>query len=197
MGNCKSLTSSSSFNITRHNNKKVIKNATISLTEFSDISLEELNQNPDNLDYLNSINHEDIKKLPAFVAPITSGKVIKVYDGDTITIASKIPGLKDSPVYKFSVRLNGIDTPEMRTKNEEEKQVAQMAQKALSDKIMDKNIFLKEVKTEKYGRLLAELYLGDLHINKWMLDQRYAIAYGGGTKTIPNSWLAYLNDGII
>ena len=139
----------------------------------------------------------DIKKLSTFIPPIHKGRVIKVYDGDTITIASRVPGLKDSPIYKFSVRLNGIDTPEMRTKNEEEKQVAKMAQKALSDKIMGKMILLKDVKTEKYGRLLAELYLNNEHLNKWLLDERYAIAYDGGTKVIPKSWLAYFNDGVI
>ena len=139
----------------------------------------------------------NIKSLPPFIPPVQSGRVIKVYDGDTITIATRIPGLKASPIYKLSVRLNGIDTPEMRTKNEEEKMVARMAQVALSNKIMNKMIILKDVKTEKYGRLLAELYLGDEHINKWLLDNRYAIQYGGGTKVIPKSWLLYHKEGII
>ena len=47
----------------------------------------------------------NIKELENFVPPINSGRVIKVYDGDTITIASKVPGLKNSSVYKFSIRL--------------------------------------------------------------------------------------------
>ena len=139
----------------------------------------------------------DIKKLPAFVAPVTCGTVIKVYDGDTITIASKVPGLANSLMYKFSVRLNGFDSPEMRTKCEDEKCVAIMAQKALSEKIMGKVVQLKQVKTEKYGRLLCEVYLGELHLNKWMLDNRYGIAYGGATKIIPKSWQAYHKDGTI
>ena len=63
----------------------------------------------------------DPKSLDSFVPPVNSGRVIKVYDGDTITIASKVPGLKNSPIYKFSVRLNGIDTPEIKGKNEDEK----------------------------------------------------------------------------
>ena len=46
----------------------------------------------------------------AFVPPVTSGKVIKVYDGDTITIATKLP-INKSPIYKFQVRLTGIDSP--------------------------------------------------------------------------------------
>ena len=56
------------------------------------------------------------KDLPLFIPPLKTGKVIKVYDGDTITIASRVPGLYNSPIYKFSVRLNGIDSPEMKGK---------------------------------------------------------------------------------
>lgn len=50
-----------------------------------------------------------------FKFPVPSGKVIKVYDGDTITIASKMP-YDNSPLYRFHVRLNGIDTPEIKGK---------------------------------------------------------------------------------
>ena len=69
----------------------------------------------------------------------------KVYDGDTITIASKVPGLLDSPIYKFSVRLNGIDTPEIKGRNEEEKSIAVKARDALSGLIMGKDILLKNL----------------------------------------------------
>ena len=137
----------------------------------------------------------DIKKLPTFVPPVTAGRVIKVYDGDTITIASRVPGLKDSAYYKFSVRMNGYDSPEMKTKNDEEREVAKLAQAVLADKILNRDVTLRDVRLEKYGRLLCEVYLGDLHLNKWMMDNRYGIAYGGGTKLIPKSWKAYLKDG--
>uniref|UniRef100_A0A6C0BXJ5 Uncharacterized protein n=1 Tax=viral metagenome TaxID=1070528 RepID=A0A6C0BXJ5_9ZZZZ len=49
----------------------------------------------------------DPKALPNFIPPITEGRVIKCYDGDTITIAAFLP-YKASPLYKFSVRLAGI-----------------------------------------------------------------------------------------
>ena len=137
------------------------------------------------------------KDLNHFVPPVNSGRVIKVYDGDTITIASKVPGLKNSPIYKFSVRLNGIDTPEIKGKNADEKEIAQKARDALSEKIMGKDIFLKDVQTEKYGRLLCEIYLNKEHLNKWMIDQRYALAYDGGTKVIPKSWKNYHEKNII
>jgi endonuclease YncB( thermonuclease family) len=58
-----------------------------------------------------------------FKVPITEGYVLKVYDGDTITIASKLP-FENSPIYRFSVRLAGIDTPEIKGKTEKEKHMA-------------------------------------------------------------------------
>jgi micrococcal nuclease len=137
------------------------------------------------------------KDLPLFVPPLHCGKVIKVYDGDTITIASKVPGLTNSPIYKFSVRLNGIDTPEMKTHNNDEKEVAIKARDALSERIMGKVIRLENVQTEKYGRILCEIYFGETHMNKWLIDERYALAYDGGTKIIPKSWKKYHENGEI
>ena len=137
------------------------------------------------------------KDLPLFVPPLKTGKVIKVYDGDTITIASKVPGLYNSPIYKFSVRLNGIDTPEMRTKDEDEKEIATLARDALSEKIMGKEIRLENIKTEKYGRVLCDIYLAQIHLNQWLIDEKYALPYDGGTKVIPKSWKKYHKTGEI
>jgi len=50
-----------------------------------------------------------------FTFPIKGGRVIKCYDADTITIASKLP-YKESPLYRLSVRLSGIDAPEIKGK---------------------------------------------------------------------------------
>ena len=134
------------------------------------------------------IKYEDT--IP-FVFPITCGQVIKVYDGDTITIASKMP-YDNSPMYRFSVRLNGIDTPEIKGKTEDEKSMALEARNKLSELIMNKQVFLKNVASEKYGRILADVYLDDtIHINQWMIDNRYAVKYDGGTKHIPESWVQY------
>ncbi len=131
-----------------------------------------------------------------FKFPINGGQVIKVYDGDTITIASKLP-YDESPLYRLSVRLNGIDTPEIKGKTADEKQAAKDARDALAGLIMNKQIRLENVESEKYGRILADVYLGDLHINKWLIDNRYAVAYDGGTKQRPDNWLEYRKSKII
>ena len=125
-----------------------------------------------------------------FVPPVKEGMVIKVYDGDTITIAAKLP-YKSSPLYRFSVRLNGIDTPELKTSNPVEKRVAVLARDALAEKILNKKITLTDVKTEKYGRILAIVNSNGLNINKWMIQQRFAVEYDGGTKKSPDNWEDY------
>ena len=117
-----------------------------------------------------------------FVPPITEGDVIHVYDGDTITIVSKLP-YDASPLYRFQVRLAGIDTAEIKGKTEKERELAQEAKSALQKLILNKVVVLKNLKTEKYGRVLADVYLGDLHVNQWLLDNKYAVQYSGGTKT--------------
>jgi endonuclease YncB( thermonuclease family) len=74
-----------------------------------------------------------------FTFPIKGGRVIKVYDADTITIASKLP-YDESPMYRLSVRLNGIDTPEMKGKgvSDEEKEAARLARDFVSNLVLNK-----------------------------------------------------------
>jgi len=121
-----------------------------------------------------------------FQPDLKIGKVIKVYDGDSITIAAK--PYENYPIYRFSVRLSGIDTPELRTRNENEKKHAIIARDALSEKILDKIVTLKNVESEKYGRVLADVYLGDENICEWMVANNYGVQYGGKTKVKPKEW---------
>jgi len=131
-----------------------------------------------------------------FTFPVEGGRVIKVYDGDTITIASKMP-FKTSPIYRFQVRFNGIDTPEMKGNgiNEDEKIAAHQAQKFVSNLILNKYVTLKNVKNEKYGRILADVYIEDIHINEVLIKEKYAVHYDGTTKKSPISWLKYRITG--
>jgi endonuclease YncB( thermonuclease family) len=115
------------------------------------------------------------------------GKVIKVYDGDTITIASKLLNT-DNPIYRFSVRLNGIDSAEIKGKTANEKRIAIEARDKLHELVFGKMIHLKNISTEKYGRILADVYLDELHVNQWMLDNNLAVKYDGGTKHRPIEW---------
>jgi len=135
----------------------------------------------------NDILNADWLNTKPFVPPVTEGKVIKVYDGDTITIAAKLP-YANSPVYKFSVRLSGIDCPEIKSHTDKEKEMAKQARDALNERIHGKMVSLKNVSTEKYGRLLADVYIDGECLNTWMLVNKYAIKYNGGTKNKPIEW---------
>lgn len=130
-----------------------------------------------------------------FIVPLNSGFVIKVYDGDTITIASKLPLHNCNDIFRFSVRLNAIDAPEIRSKNKDEREVALEAKNILSNKILHKYVELKNIKTEKYGRLLADIYLNNENINMWLVKNRYAVLYDGGKKITPKSWKKYKISG--
>ena len=154
-------------------------------------------KNNDNINIMNeyesNIKWEDTVE---FTFPIKGGKVIKVYDGDTITIASKLP-YDSSPLYRLSVRLNGIDTPEIKGKgiSEEEKHEAILAREFVSKLILNKFVRLENIETEKYGRILADVYIDKIHLNELLIKERYAVKYDGGTKKKPISWLKYRLTG--
>ena len=131
-----------------------------------------------------------------FVPPISYGKVVKVYDGDTITVATPLDNTR-APIYRFSVRLRGIDSPEIRGSSLKEKAAALAARDALSAKVLNQMVFLQNIDTEKYGRVLADVYLEEpgsgsglskgpgaekQSISEWMLENYYAVAYDGGAK---------------
>ena len=131
-----------------------------------------------------------------FTFPITGGRVIKVYDADTITIASKLP-YDASPIYRLSVRLNGIDAPEIKGKgiSDEEKEAAKIAREFVYNLVFNKFVRLENIQSEKYGRILADVYVGDIHLNELLVKERYAVKYDGGTKKKPESWRRYKLTG--
>ena len=93
---------------------------------------------------------------------------------------------------KERVRIAGVDTPEKRTRDLEEKALGLDAtywmKKQLEDTIAgDEELIIRtELKggTGKYGRLLGWLYVGDstLSLNEQMITEGYAWSYDGGTK---------------
>jgi len=93
---------------------------------------------------------------------------------------------------KERVRVAGVDTPEKRTKDEEEKSLGYDATHWLEERLKgaiegDDDLVIR---TElvggvgKYGRLLGWLYIGDadVSLNEQMIEEGYAWAYDGGTK---------------
>ena len=110
-------------------------------------------------------------------------------DGDTIDVTLD---LGFNLTKKERVRIAGVDTPEKRTRNLEEKELGIDATNWLKDKIKDTLTGDDEltIRTElvggvgKYGRLLGWLYVGDddYSLNEQMITEGYAWPYDGGTK---------------
>jgi micrococcal nuclease len=110
-----------------------------------------------------------------FVPDVKEALVIKVYDGDTFTIGFRQP-YSDKP-FRIPVRLLGIDTPEMKTKNTSMKAKAKASKDFLSSLIMNKTVSLNDTSMDKYGRLLANVYCEGVFVNQAMLDKDFAVVY--------------------
>jgi len=118
-------------------------------------------------------------------------KINRVVDGDTIDVTIDL----GFDLYKKErVRVAGVDTPEKRTKNLEEKALGLDATAWLKVKLEetikgDEELLIRtELKggVGKYGRLLGWLYVGDsdVSLNEQMITEGYAHAYDGGTKNM-------------
>ena len=114
------------------------------------------------------------------------GKVVSVYDGDTIKIVFPL----HDKLYKWNCRLGRVDTPELRTKNELEKKFGYEVRDKLREKILNKLVNVKCGDFDKYGRLLTEIYIENESVNQWLIDNEYAFEYDGGTK---KDWEEFLN----
>lgn len=114
-------------------------------------------------------------------------KVIDVYDGDTVTIIFRF----ENEFYKKKMRLNGIDTPEIRTKDIKEKRIAKEAKNYLSELINNKIVWIKFDDWDKYGRLLGTIYLDNTekeNVNEKLIKSGYAYKYTGGKKLKFTDW---------
>lgn len=139
-----------------------------------------------------TIDTVEYSSTTPFLANITSGRVVKVYDGDTITVATNVVNEITSDIfYRFSVRIRGVDCPEIRSKSDSEKECSKIARKAVLDTVYHKIVTLENVSYDKYGRILADVSIGDISISKMLIDKRLGVPYNGGSKNPPSDWMRY------
>lgn len=118
-------------------------------------------------------------------------KVVSVYDGDTLTAIFRLNPA--SPPLKYSVRLTGIDTPEMKppksTPNREALiTLAKSARDFIITRTTGQLVMLDLQGLDKYGRVLARVYLTPTPdpaycINDMLIQAGLAKPYAGGTKS--------------
>lgn len=109
-------------------------------------------------------------------------EVTRVVDGDTVDVDID---LGFGMVYKKQrVRMMGIDTPESRTRNLEEKYYGKLSKAHLQKILSEGNIQLLSHDKGKFGRILGELFIGDsvYSVNQQMIDEHHAVPYFGQSK---------------
>ena len=114
-------------------------------------------------------------------------KVIKIIDGDTIDVDIQL-GF-NVILNKQRVRLNGIDTPESRTRDLEEKARGLLSKSFLKDLTpIGSTITLQSLKRGKFGRILGVIWKEgddwtfDDTINQLMINNHHAVPYKGQSK---------------
>lgn len=108
-------------------------------------------------------------------------EVKRIVDGDTVDV---VIDLGFDIHYSSRVRLYGIDTPESRTRNKDEKVRGLMSKKYLTDALSKGQVVIKTHKDKKgkFGRVLGEMYVADKNINLMMVDDNLAVKYKGQNK---------------
>lgn len=151
----------------------------------------------------------NLKDIPSFIPQLEEGRVLKIYDGDTITIAAKPKNVIGGP-YKYSIRILGIDTPEIKPKiprgveEDSPEYISYLAEKEVAKIARDQLVFiyknmvrLENVKPDKYGgRYLADVYYDDIKISDWLIKKRLAVEYDGGTKNPPSNWKDFYENNV-
>ena len=110
-------------------------------------------------------------------------KIRRIVDGDTVDVDIDL-GF-DMILSKQRIRLYGIDTPESRTRDKEEKFYGKLSAKFLKEQCKNSSeIFLKTYldKKGKFGRILGEFIVDGVNINKLMIEKYMAVEYYGQSK---------------
>ncbi len=117
--------------------------------------------------------------------------LVKIIDGDTIDVDLD---LGFSVVLKKQrIRLHGINTPESRTRDLEEKRAGLAAKARLRELLEGANLLVVKTAIDKkargkYGRILGTVFADDTNVNSLLVDEGYAIVYDGGTKNKTKWW---------
>jgi len=112
-----------------------------------------------------------------------SVRYIKNHDGDTITV--DIAAVDPILGHGITVRVNGVDTPEMTSKSACTKRLAVKAREVVAAKLKAaKQIALRNPGRDKYFRILADVEIDGEKLSKTLLDLKLARPYSGGTKSL-------------
>ena len=107
--------------------------------------------------------------LPAATRTV-SGKVVRVADGDTITVAARDRGA-------LKVRLYGIDAPEVRHEDAPGQRFGREARQALKALTLGRRVQVNVVEVDTHGRAVGVVYEAGVNVNLAMIREGWAWAY--------------------
>jgi len=145
---------------------------------------------------LNSIDPAQISNLPR-KGMMTKCKIVNIHDGDTVTIVYMIG--KGVP-FKINLRLEGIDAPELGSKNNLEKRCAKTVSKWLASKLSRQRYWwVIPKKWDKYGgRIIGALYAHPDPLSESVCDEMInrglVVPYNGGKK---EAWTSSILKNIL
>lgn len=105
--------------------------------------------------------------------------VDRIVDGDTVDIVVDL-GFKVH--FKVRVRMHGINAPESRTRDKDEKIRGLAAKERLEQLLDNKDIVVKSHGVGKFGRCLGTLYANGTDVNAQLISEGHAVAYYGGKR---------------
>lgn len=106
---------------------------------------------------------------------------LKNYDGDTLRV--RIPGVHPMIGQNMSIRLRGVDTPEIRTRDDCEKRAALKAKSFVEERLSKaQRIDLHDVGRGKYFRFVAQVEVDGEDLSELLLNHGLALPYQGKTK---------------
>lgn len=166
------LSSCKNKNKNKNNNKKEKEKENQSIALPSDPAIDMVDL--DGKTYLKYIMNYD--SIPYYIPQIRYAKVTDVRQNYTIVVAARFPN-NDSPVHRFPIKLKHVDKEDrylFKTFGDFESNLDTRAMDALIPLICSNIVELKNI--ENYGRgvLYADVYCGEIYVNKWLVDKKLA-----------------------
>ena len=122
---------------------------------------------------------------------VNVSKLVSVYDGDTFKVnINSYPSIVGK---KISIRVRGIDTPELRTRKKCEKLLGYKAKEIAKELLLNSKVIeLRNIKRGKYFRIVADVYLdNNVSYASELLKSGLAVPYDGGHKS--KVWCSKIN----
>jgi micrococcal nuclease len=118
-------------------------------------------------------NQTDATEMFSLKGIITLAKVVEVIDGDTVKIVFKYNG----NFYRWSCRLNNINTPELKSTDPRIKEIAYKAKSFVIEHLLNKIVEVRCYIFDSFGRIIIDIFIAGKLFNEILLQEGLACPY--------------------